>query len=282
MGHQVSFYEEWRECFRERDGELLIVALLLMIIFFGTLALNGYPIIDHDSQRYVPALLGSAPFSLSPQRASIIPYLLNIIPYKTCGLFGIVSLSIVVMSGALALLLRELSKVMVSEEWRRAFCLGGVVVLGVFSFLPVVAISILSEPWSVVALSLAWIILMRGACSLWCAFALCVCSATHPSNAVIIGSALLVSFLVSSQRSISTGAGRGRLALLVVASLLIGVMADRALFLATQGDSPRMRSSFVGGAILNFYPRVFEDYCAETPESKLCDHRLPIERKAEA
>ena len=112
-----------------RFSEALTIWLSLVVVFLTTLAVNGYPIIDHDSQRYLPMLIGPPTFSLSPQRASVIPLLLNQVPFRLFGIMGIPIFTGLVMAWALTLLLRELARVFVDEPLRQRFCLVGVVIV---------------------------------------------------------------------------------------------------------------------------------------------------------
>lgn len=248
----------------------LITWLLLVIVFIATLVLNGFPIIDHDSQRYLPTLIGTTPFSLSPQRAALIPLLLNEVPFRLFGIMGIPIFAILMMSWALTLLLQELARVFVNQPHRRRFfCLYGVMVVALLSFLPVLAISVLSEPWSVVAFSLVFVVLLSRKISVSVALALFLTGASHSTNLIILSVAVLVSLVLS-------GLDREHLkvSFIVLALLVGGGTLDRGLFLYTQGESPRVRYSFVGAAILNFYPKVYEDFCGHVPNSLLCRQDL--------
>lgn len=248
----------------------LITWLLLVLVFLATLGINGFPIIDHDSQRYLPTVIGAAPFSLSPQRAALMPLLLNEAPFRLFGIMGIPICASLVVAWALTLLLQELARVFVDQpHLRRPFCLYGVMLVAVLSFVPVLAISVLSEPWSVVAFSLVFVVLLSRKISVPMALALLITGASHSTNLIILGSAVLGSAFLS-------GFAREHLKVscIVLALFVSGSALDRGLFVYTQGDSPRVRYSFVGAAILNFYPKMYEDFCDQAPSSSLCRQDL--------
>lgn len=252
-----------------RFYETFAIWLSLVGIFLVTLAVNGYPIIDHDSQRYLPTLIGPPTFSLSPQRASIIPLLLNEVPFRPFGIMGIPIFTSIVMAWALTLFLRELARVFVDEPLRGRFCLWGVVIVALLSFLPVTVISVLSEPWSVIAFALALTCFLSRTVSWPLASALLLAGASHSTNVIIIGAAALASTILSRFDRDSL-----KVSLIVVVILVSGSVLDRALFTLTEGHSPRVRYSFVGAAILNFYPKIYDDFCGHSPDSLLCRQTL--------
>lgn len=242
-------------------------AVCIAIVFVATLLflwLNHYPIIIGDSTRYTPAAHPRAV-------GAILPRLLFTPAFWYYGDWGSA------LTGAIAAAYgvgRLMSVVSARLELRLLPTAAAALAASIISLVPVYAVMIATEPFSVAYFGLLLAVLVSGRVSWWFDLPLLlVLSGTHPSHVPVTLGVLLFALVVLPVR-------KPALTAVLAAAALGGLALDKAAYDKVGPDSPRISMSFLGATLLSNYPFVLEHRCARDPDFLLCDrhYRAHIER----
>ena len=235
-------------------GVLLLVG---SIIAFGAaltaLWLNGYPILIYDTVRYNPSREITT-------MASSLPHFLNTPFFQLFGANG------AAIGGSLASaygVARFSVSIARRLELNPVEAISLLVAICSFSLLPLYAIMIASEPYSIAFLCVVIASIVDRKLS-WLDFVMAFATAaTHASNILLVGFVLLWAVIIGL---------RPRLAHTLVLVVAVGgsMYADRVLYRQHGPAEERLALAYAGTQILSVFPFVLEDMCMGQPGFTLC------------
>lgn len=250
-----------------RDRIFLSAHILFFISLSALFLVNGAPIVDQDTSRYVP-LIPNVPLSYGsvPVHGSVIPQVLNWVPAYLFGLRGIVLLHIVFVSYSMAKLTQAVATILCVSK-SGMFSLFFTTVICLFSFIPFITLLITSEAGSMSSFAVIAALLLGSPVTIADLLILIACSAYHFST-IPIALTLLCLFVLRSWFKERTFP---RITVVILGCMLTSTLIDKAIFRVAHPHQPRMQASFLGAIILNYYPLIVESACQRDPSLLVCN-----------
>jgi hypothetical protein len=247
-----------------RFGSSFICFLAILSLLFY---LNGAPIIDQDTSRYVPAIPNlQLQYGYMPVHGSLLPQIANWLPAGLLGLTGIVMLQILFVSYSMARLAQCVSRTLGISQWRR-FLFVFAAAISLVSFAPFVSLLIASEAGSMSSYAIVVALLLGTPVVATDILLLSICAAYHPSTMPITFGLLTIFALRAWLKKQSFL----RVVTIVSACFMASAAMDKAAFKYYHPNEARMEASFVGAIILNYYYFVAESACQRDPASLICN-----------